>query len=155
MKRLRDIMRHGFLFSVQRGATVADAVRTMAANNVGIVAVLDGDRLVGVFSERDVVRKVVASGLDPARTPVADVMTTRLVVADADEDYQSAMSKMDQANIRHLPVVSGERLLSMLSIRDLMRVAIEDRGAEIEYLKEYLYQVPPGLGRLTSPESSR
>ena len=147
MKRLRDIMRHGFLFSVQRGGTVADAVRTMAANNVGIVAVLDGDRLVGVFSERDVVRKVVASGLDPARTPVADVMTARLVVADADEDYQSAMSKMDQANIRHLPVVSGERLLSMLSIRDLRRVAIEDRGAEIEYLKEYLYQVPPGLGR--------
>jgi len=147
MKKLRDIMRQGFLFTIQRGATVAEAVRTMAANNVGIVAVLDGDRLVGVFSERDVVRKVVASGLDPARTPVADVMTARLVVADADEDYQSAMSKMDQANIRHLPVVSGERLLSMLSIRDLMRIAIEDRGAEIEYLKEYLYQVPPGLGR--------
>src|SRR5919198_914988 len=99
MKKLRDIMRHGFLFTVQRGALVAE------------------------------------------------VMTARLVVADADEDYQSAMSKMDQANIRHLPVVSGERLLSMLSIRDLMRVAIEDRGAEIEYLKEYLYQVPPGFGR--------
>jgi len=147
MKKLRDIMRQGFLFTIQRGATVAEAVRTMAANNVGIVAVLDGDRLVGVFSERDVVRKVVARGLDPARTPVADVMTARLVVADADEDYQSAMSKMDQANIRHLPVVSGERLLSMLSIRDLMRIAIEDRGAEIEYLKEYLYQVPPGLRR--------
>jgi signal-transduction protein with cAMP-binding, CBS, and nucleotidyltransferase domain len=80
-------------------------------------------------------------------TRVADVVTTRLVVADADEDYQSAMQKMDQANIRHLPVVSGERLLSMLSIRDLMRVAIEDHDAEIEYLKEHLYQVPPGIGR--------
>ena len=53
------------------------------------------------------------------------------------------MTKMDQANIRHLPVVSGDRLLSMLSIRDLMRVAIEERGAEIEYVKEYLYQVVP------------
>ena len=147
MKKLRDIMRQGFLFTIQRGATVAEAVRTMAANNVGIVAVLEGDRLVGVFSERDIVQKVVDRGLDPARTPVAEVMTVRLVVADADEDYQSAMRKMDQANIRHLPVVSGERLLSMLSIRDLMRIAIEDRGAEIEYLKEYLYQVPPGLGR--------
>ena len=147
MKKLRDIMRYGFLFTVQRGAMVAEAVRTMAANNVGIVAVLDDDRLIGVFSERDVVQKVLDRGLDPARTPVAEVMTARLVVADVDEDYQSAMSKMDQANIRHLPVVSGERLLSMLSIRDLMRVAIEDRGAEIEYLKEYLYQVPPGLGR--------
>ena len=140
MKKLREIMRHGFLFTVQRNAMVAEATRMMAANNVGIVAVLDGDRLAGVFSERDVVRKVVDRGLDPARTPVADVMTSRLVVADADEDYQSAMHKMDQANIRHLPVVSGDRLLSMLSIRDLMRVALEDRGAEIEYLKEYLYR---------------
>ena len=146
MKKLRDIMRHGFLFTVQCRAMVAEAVRMMAANNVGIVAVLDGDRLVGVFSERDVVQKVVDRGLDPASTPVAEVMTARLVVADADEDYQSAMSKMDRANIRHLPVVSGEGLLSMLSIRDLMRVAIEDRGAEIEYLKEYLYQVPPDAG---------
>lgn len=144
MKKLRDIMRHGFLFTIQRSATVAEAARMMAANNVGIVAILDGDRLCGVFSERDIVRKVVDHGLDPRQTPVADVMTSRLVVADADEDYQSAMQKMDQANIRHLPVVSGERLLSMLSIRDLMRVAIEDHGAEIEYLKEYLYQVPGG-----------
>src|SRR5947208_8231829 len=105
MKKLRDIMRHGFLFTVQRGATVAEAARTMAANNVGIVAVLEGDRLVGVFSERDIVQKVVDRGLDPARTPVAEVMTVRLVVADADEDYQSAMRKMDQANIRHLPEI--------------------------------------------------
>ena len=147
MKTLRQIMREGFLFTVQRNATVATACRTMAENNVGIVAVLDGDRLCGVFSERDVVRRIVDRGLDPGRTRVADAMTTGLVVADADEDYQSAMRKMDQANIRHLPVVSGERLLSMLSIRDLMRVAIEDRGQEIEVLKEYLYQVPPGAAR--------
>src|SRR5207247_416905 len=83
MKKLRDIMRHGFLFTVQRGATVAEAARTMAANNVGIVAVLDGDRLAGVFSERDVVQKVVDRGLDPTRTPVADGMTARAVGAAA------------------------------------------------------------------------
>ena len=144
MKTLRGIMREGFLFTVQRNATVATAVHAMATNDVGIVAVLDGDRLCGVFSERDVVRRVVDRGLDPGRVRVADVMTATLVVADADEDYQSAMHKMDQANIRHLPVVSGGHLLCMLSIRDLMRVAIEERGAEIQYLKEYLFQVPPG-----------
>ena len=147
MKKLRDIMRHGFLFMVQRNATVAEAVRLMTAHNVGIVNVLDGDRLVGVFSERDVVRRVVDRGLDPARTSVGDVMTTELVVADADEDYQSAMRKMDQANIRHLPVVSEGRLLSMISIRDLMRVEIQDKGEEIRYLREYLYQVPPEIAR--------
>ncbi len=150
MKKLREIMRHGFLFWVQRNATVLDAVRAMAASNVGIVAVLDGDRLVGVFSERDVVRRVVDGGLEPGRTPIAEVMTTDLVVADADEDYQSAMRKMDQANIRHLPVVSGGRLLSMLSIRDLMRVDLENKGAELQYLQEYIYQVPSEVAR-TAP----
>src|SRR5262249_20939503 len=147
MKTLRHVMRHGFLFMLQRATTVGDACRMMAAQNVGIVAVLDGERLCGVFSERDVVRRVVDRRLEPAQTRLEEAMTSELVVADADEDYQSAMSKMDQANIRHLPVVSGDRLLSMLSIRDLIRGAIEDRGAEIDYLKEYLCQVPPGVTR--------
>jgi CBS domain-containing protein len=144
MKKLYEIMRPGFLFTVQRRDTVATSVRIMADENVGIVAVLDGDRLVGVFSERDVVQRVVARGLDPASEIVERFMTTDLVVADAHEDCQSAMRKMDQANIRHLPVVSEDRLLSMLSIRDLMRVEIETKGEELEYLREYLFQVPPG-----------
>lgn len=142
MKKLREIMRPGFVFAVPRHATVAEATRLMSAENVGIVSVVDGDRLVGVFSERDVTRRVVATGLDPGSAHVGDVMTSDLIVADADEDYQSAMLKMDQANIRHLPVVSDGRLLSMLSIRDLMRVHIDHQGEELRYLHEYLYQVP-------------
>ena len=147
MAKLRDIMRHGFLVTVQRDATVADAVRAMADRNVGIVAVLEDDKLAGLFSERDVVRRVVDRGLDPARTPVAEVMTRDIVVADADEDCQSAMVKMDEANIRHLPVVDGGCLLSMISIRDLLRVEIHDRGEQIRYLHEYLYQVPHDIAR--------
>jgi CBS domain-containing protein len=147
MKTLRDIMRYGFLFTVERQATVAEAVRIMTKNNVGIVSVLDGDKLVGVFSERDVVRRVVDRGLDPARTRVDQVMTADLVVADADEDYQSAIHKLDQANIRHLPVVSEGQLVSMLSIRDLLRVNMEDKDAEIHHLHEYLFQVPPSIAR--------
>lgn len=145
MGKLRDIVRPDFIVTVAPGATVAEAVRTMVTHNVGMVAVLDGDRLVGLFSERDVVRRVVDIGLDPAGTPVGDVMTRDIVVADADEDYQSAMSKMDRANIRHLPVVSGGRLLSMLSIRDLTRVELGRRGDEIRYLHDYLYQVSPDV----------
>jgi CBS domain-containing protein len=151
MKKLRDIMRHGFLFIVRRDATVAEAVRLMTAHNVGIVSVLDGDKLVGVFSERDVVRRVVDRGLDPARTPVGDVMTATVVVADADEEYQSAMRKMDLANIRHLPVVSEGRVVSMISIRDLIRVDLQDKGEEIHYLHQYLYQVPPDIAPTRSP----
>ncbi len=148
MKRLRDIMRHGFLFMVQRNVMVAEAVRMMASHNVGIVIVVDGERMVGVFSERDVVRRVVDRGLDPARTPIEDVMTTDIVIADAEDDYQSAMRKMDQANIRHLPVVSEGRLLSMISIRDLIRVDMQDKGEEIRYLREYLFQVPQTSPRM-------
>ena len=147
MKKLRDVMRPGFLVSVQCGATVAEAVRAMVDRNVGIVAVLSGDRLDGVVSERDVVRRVVDRELDPAQTKVEEVMTHDLVVAEADEEYQSAMLKMDQANIRHMPVVSEGRLLSMLSIRDLMRVELHAQGEEIRYLHEYLYQVPSGMAR--------
>ncbi len=143
MKKVRDIMRSGFLFMVQRDAMVTEAVRVMAKHNVGIVSVVDGDRLVGVFSERDVVRRVVDQGLDPSRTPVSEVMTSELVVADPDEDYQSAMHKMDQANIRHLLVVKDGRMLSMISVRDLIRVDMHDKGEELRYLREYLYQVPP------------
>jgi CBS domain-containing protein len=144
MKKLREVMRPGFVVSVPRAATVSAAVRAMAQSNVGIVAVVDGGRLVGVFSERDVVRRVVDRGLDPAATPVERVMTSDLVVAGPDDDYQSAMRQMDGANIRHLPIVAEGRLLSMLSIRDLMRVDLETKGQEIRYLTEYLYQVPSG-----------
>jgi len=150
MKKLCEIMRAGFLFSVQRDETVREAVQLMTANNVGIVLVLEDERLVGVFSERDVVRRVVDRGLDPDVTPVGDVMTRQIVVGDPDEDYQSAMRKMDQANIRHLLVVKGAQMLSMISIRDLIRVDMQDKGEEIRYLREYLYQVPPEPARPTA-----
>jgi len=142
MKNLRDIMQSGFLFMVQREAPVREAVQVMTSHNVGIVLVLEGDRLVGVFSERDVVRRVVDRGLDPDQTPVGNVMTSEIIVGDPDEDYQSAIRKMDQANIRHLLVVKGAQMLSMISIRDLIRVDMQDKGEELRYLREYLYQVP-------------
>jgi CBS domain-containing protein len=75
-------------------------------------------------------------------------MTTQIVVGAPDEDYQSAMRKMDQANIRHLLVVDGPAMLSMISIRDLIRVDMQDKGEEIRYLREYLYQVPTESARL-------
>ena len=107
MKKLRDIMRPGFVFTVPRHATVAEATRLMVAENIGIVSVVDGDRLIGVFSERDVTRRVVAAGLEPAGVRVGDVMTKNLVVADADEDYQAAMSQDGPGE--HPAPAGGER----------------------------------------------
>ncbi|MDO8477564.1 MAG: CBS domain-containing protein [Candidatus Rokubacteria bacterium] len=144
MKTLRDLMRSGFLFTVQKKAMVSEAVRLMADHNVGIVIVLDGTRLAGVFSERDVVRRVLYQGLDPVRTPLGEVMTGCVITADAEMDYESAMRAMDEAGIRHLLVTSGSGMLSMISVRDLMRATIHDRDEEVQHLREYLYQVPAG-----------
>jgi CBS domain-containing protein len=144
MKTLRDFMRSGFLFIVQKKAMVSEAVRLMADHNVGIVIVLDGSRLAGVFSERDVVRRVLHEGRDPARTPLGEVMTGSVITGDAEMDYESAMRAMDEAGIRHLLVTSGSRMLSMISVRDLMRAAIRDREEEVQHLREYLYLVPAG-----------
>ena len=140
MKTIREIMRPSFLFRVERVAPIAEAVRVMSDNNVGIVAVVDGGALVGVLSERDVVQRVIARGLSPRTTLVEDVMTTELVLGDVDEDCRMAMLKMDRANIRHLPVVSDGHLVSMLSVRDLMRAQLEEAGVELDFLRAYLYQ---------------
>lgn len=140
MKTIRDVMRPSFLFRLSRDASVAEAVRMMTDNNVGIVAVVDDDVLVGVLSERDVVQRVVARGLSPRATLVSDVMTSEVVLGDEHEDCRLAMLKMDRANIRHLPVVSDGRLVSMLSVRDLMRAELAEAGIELEYLRQYLYQ---------------
>jgi len=142
VKTLQEIMRRGFIFALQRTSAVAEAAQMMETHNVGIVAILDGERLVGVFSERDVVRRVLNRGRDPLTTALGDVMTKNIVVASPDDDYQSAMRTMDQSNIRHLPVVDGDRMVSMLSIRDLMRVDMQRMTEEIRYLHEYIYQVP-------------
>ena len=103
MKTVRDVMRPLFLFRVSKQAPVIDAVRTMTDNNVGIVAVLEGDaRLVSCPSAMSC--SAYRRGLIPARTFVQAVMTSDVVLGDVDEDCRLAMMKMDQANIRHLPI---------------------------------------------------
>jgi CBS domain-containing protein len=142
MTKVRDIMVPGFVHAVQVGDSVADAVSMMRDRNVGIVAVLDGDRLVGLVSERDVVRRVVANGHDPVYTLVDAIMTREIVFAGPDEAFQDAVQLMDAANIRHLPVVEDGALLSMLSVRDLLRVELQARREEIHYLREYMFHAP-------------
>lgn len=140
MKTIREIMRPSFLFRIERTATVAEAVRIMSDNNVGIVAVVEGGALVGVLSERDVVQRVVARAFDTHTTLVEDVMTSDVILGDEREDCRLAMLKMDRANIRHLPIVSDGHLVSMLSVRDLLRAELDEAGIELEYLRAYLYQ---------------
>ncbi|MFN0156667.1 MAG: CBS domain-containing protein [Bacteroidota bacterium] len=145
MTFVKDLLNNRPVFTVGRDATVQDAAEHMTRNNIGAVIVMDGSRLVGIFSERDVVNRVVSKGLDPNTTPVASVMTTDLVVASADETHKSCLWKMKQANCRHLPVIDGDKLIGMISVRDLLQVDITEKDDQIQFLNDYMFHVPPGV----------
>jgi CBS domain-containing protein len=130
---------------MQGDATVQAAAEYMAENNIGAVPVMDGSRLVGIFSERDVINRVIAKSLAPAAVRVRDVMTKTIVVAESDETHEDCLRKMKQANCRHLPVVEGETLLGVLSLRDLLQVEITEKDDKIEFLNNYMFHVPAGM----------
>lgn len=147
MKTISEIVRERPFFSVERTQTVAETVKYMAEKNIGAVPVLNNNRLVGVFSERDVIRRVMATNRDPKTLPVGDVMTTKIVVAQADEGYESCLSKMKQAHCRHLPIVKGDQLLGIVSLRDLLMIDLDEKERNLEYLQSYIYTVPPGTAK--------
>jgi CBS domain-containing protein len=119
--------------------TVLEAVGQMDRANTGSVVVLEGNRLVGIFTERDLMRRVVLQGLDIGSTVVSKVMTRDLVYARPDEPIEAVMAKMTQHRCRHLPVVEGEDLLGVISIGDVMKELSEEQTVEIHFLKEYIY----------------
>lgn len=115
------------LVSVGKGATVLDAVQAMVAAKHGAVVVQEGTQLLGVFTERDVVRRVVHKGLDPRTTPVAEVMTRQVITVREDADRSSVLKLMNEHHIRHLPVVDAQgKVLTIVSIRQLLRAEVQD-----------------------------
>jgi CBS domain-containing protein len=147
MRTISELIQDHPIYTVQRDQTVAEAVRYMAEKNIGAVPVMQANRLVGVFSERDVITRIVSRGLDPTVVPVKDVMTTRIVVAEVNESYTSCLQKMKAAHCRHLPVVSGEQLLGMVSLRDLLMMDLDEKERNLEYLESYIYTIPPGTAK--------
>jgi CBS domain-containing protein len=145
MMFVKDLVSNRPVFTVERNVNVQAAVEHMARNHIGAVSVMDGDRLAGIFSERDVVTRVMAKNLDPTTTIVSSVMTTDLVVARADETYDSCLRKMKQANCRHLPIVEGDKLVGFISLRDLLLVDISEKDDTIQFLNNYMFHIPPGV----------
>jgi CBS domain-containing protein len=151
MKPISSVVTDRTLLTVLKSITVSDAARFMAEKNIGAVPVVEGTRLVGIFSERDVITRVIAKGLDPATTKLEDVMTKKIVVAEANESYESCLKKMQQAHCRHLPVVSGEQLVGIVSLRDLLMMDVSEKEQNLEYLHSYIYTVPPGAAKRYEP----
>jgi CBS domain-containing protein len=118
--------------------TVADAVATMATQQVGVVPIIEDGQLVGIFSERDLLRRVIARAKHLEKTTLREVMTPDPVTATPDENRQSAIRKMLAVACRHLPIVVDGDVIDMLSMRDLLFDELEEREREIEALRGYI-----------------
>jgi CBS domain-containing protein len=126
------------VFSVSPTMSVADAVAEMNRHRVGSVLVLDGGRLVGIFTERDVLRRVVGATVDPKRTLVADVMTAGVITISPDVTIEDTMVLFTEKRCRHLPVVDNGKLVGTISIGDVTRWMADSHRAEAEHLKNYI-----------------
>ncbi|MEW9897303.1 CBS domain-containing protein [Chitinivorax sp. PXF-14] len=128
------------IFSVTPDTTVYQALQLMAEKDIGALLVMDGDKLVGIFSERDYARKVVLQGKTSASTPIRDIMTARVICARPEHTVDECMALMSEKRFRHLPVVEGERVIGVLSITDLVRSQIAEKEFVIQQLAHYIYQ---------------
>lgn len=141
MPSVADILaRKGFdVVAVPETASVLDVARQMADRRIGSVVVQSGERIVGIFTERDVLYKVVSRGLDPSRTSVREVMSTPVACCQRATRINECKSVMAEKKLRRLPVVEGGRLLGIITIGDIMAFEATTQAYTIEYLHEYLY----------------
>lgn len=141
MNTLRSIVQGRPTYSINQYWTVLEAARYMAEKQIGAVAVLDGDRVVGIFSERDLMMRVVAAELPAEGTLVADVMTREVVAGAPEESCEDGLRRMRQARCRHLPVVEGGQLIGFISLRDLLQIEVAERDEEIRQMNAYVHSI--------------
>ncbi|MDT8989819.1 CBS domain-containing protein [Curvibacter sp. APW13] len=140
MRAIAELLkkREGTVFSLAPQDSVFEALRRLADHDVGAMMVLDNGRLVGVFSERDYTRKIALAGKSSRDTLVKDIMTANVVTVSPQTDTRDCMALMSQKKIRHLPVMEGNKVLGMISIRDIMNDIIADHELTISFLQHYI-----------------
>jgi CBS domain-containing protein len=135
-----DIVQDGFVHSLSGDATVLDAAQTMSDRDVGAMIVTDtGGRLAGIVTERDIMRRVVAQGLDPATTTLGQIMTRDPDTLSPDDSALDALEIMRLRHYCHLPVVEGDRVVGMVSVRDLYEVMKVELEANIRETEAYVF----------------
>ena len=141
MKPVSELLKKhdGTLWHLRPEATVFDALKVLADYEVGALMVMDAGVLVGVFSERDYTRKVALQGRNSKDTLVADIMTRNVIKVTPSTRTRDCMALMREKRIRHLPVVQGDTVLGMISIRDLMDDIIADHEMTIAQLESYIH----------------
>jgi CBS domain-containing protein len=130
----------GGVISISGDATVFDAIKMMVEANVGAILVTGGDpdKIEGIFTERDYLRRIAVEGRTSRETLVRDVMTSPVIVVGPETTVEEAMALMTDRRIRHAPVVDDDRLLGMVSIGDLVRLQSQEQSFKIRYLTEYI-----------------
>jgi len=126
------------VWAVRPDQSVLEALKIMADREVGAVLVMDGDKLIGILSERDYARKVVLAGRSSRESPVRDVMTTQVVCVPPERSVEDCMALMTDNRLRHLPVVDHKRVIGVVSIGDLVKAVIDDREDTIAQLQSYI-----------------
>ncbi len=141
MKTARQLLdaKGSHVVSVAPDTPVFEALRVMADRSIGAVLVMEGERVVGIMSERDYARKVILQGRSSHDTPVRDIMTERVVYARPEQTVADCMALMTDKRIRHLPVIGRERLLGVLSIGDLVKETISEQEFLIRQLENYIH----------------
>lgn len=140
MQTVRDLLgkKGGEIWSVAPSSTVYEALQLMADKNIGAVLVREGDRMLGILSERDYAREVILKGKASKDTPVREIMTTRVVCVVPERTVEDCMALMTDKRIRHLPVLDGANLIGVLSIGDVVKAVISEKQFLIEQLESYI-----------------
>jgi CBS domain-containing protein len=140
MKTVRDVLKvkgHQ-VWSVRPDITVYDTLKLMAEKEIGAVMVMEDDRPVGIFTERDYARQVILKGKASKDTPVHDVMTARVFFVRPDQSLDECMALMTDKRVRHLPILENEKLIGLLSIGDVVKAVISEKEFIIEQLANYI-----------------
>ena len=118
--------------------TVFRALQLMAENNIGAVIVVDCGQIVGIFTERDYCRKIILMGRSSLNTPIHEIMTKKMITVHPDQTMEECLELMTKYHIRHLPVEQGDKLVGMVSMRDVMETIIATKQDRIERLENYI-----------------
>ncbi len=127
-------------FHVEADQFVLDVVNTMVEHNIGAVAVLRNGELAGLFSERDLMKRVVHDSMDPRTTRVSEVMTRDLVTVSPERSLEDCLELMRARGFRHLPVCKGKQLRGLISLRDLLAHAVVEKDGEVQMMRAYISQ---------------
>jgi CBS domain-containing protein len=140
--RICDLIKNQEMYQAELGDTVLQTVRAMVERNIGAVPVLHSGSLVGIFSERDLMKRVVAEGRDPRSTCMAEVMTDDPLTVNMNENLDNCMALMRRHSFRHLPVCHEGQLIGIVSLRDILLHDLNEKDDEVRMMRAYIHSTP-------------